>query len=73
MAIIQHDMQLNRNTYEVLQILSISLTDKTNLKDLFDKTKFQNDKERLEPNRPSLFNRPNFNGTLVKRYVSVQF
>ncbi len=55
-AIIQHDMQLNRSTYEVLQILSISLTDKTHLRDLFDKTKFQNDKERFGPNGPSLFN-----------------
>ena len=27
-AIVQHDMQLERSTYEVLQILSISLTDK---------------------------------------------
>ena len=55
-AIIQHDMQLNRSTYEVLQILSISLTDKTHRRDLFDKTKFQNDKERFGPNGPSLFN-----------------
>ena len=56
MTIIQHDMQLDRSTYEVLQILSISLTDKTHLRDLFDKTKFQNDKERFGPNGPSLFN-----------------
>ena len=55
-AIIQHDMQLDRSTYEVLQILSISLTDKTLFRDLFDKTKFQNDKERFGPNGPSLFN-----------------
>ena len=55
-AIIQHDMKLDRSTYEVLQILSISLTDKTHLRDLFDKTKFQNDKERFGPNGPSLFN-----------------
>ena len=54
-AIVQHDMQLDRSTYEVLQILSISLTDKTPLRDLFDKTKFQNDKERFGPDRPSLF------------------
>jgi transposase len=54
-AIIQHDMQLDRSTYEVLQILSISLTDKTHLKDLFNKTKFQYDKERFGPNGPSLF------------------
>ena len=55
-AIVQHDMQLDRSTYEVLQILSISLTDKTLLRDLFDKTKFQNDKERFGPNGPNLFN-----------------
>lgn len=54
-AIIQHDMQLDRSTNEVLQILSISLTDKTPLRDLFDKTKFQNDKERFGPDGPSLF------------------
>lgn len=40
----QKDMQIERNTYEVLQRLSILLTDKTHLKDLFDKTKFRNDK-----------------------------
>jgi FOG: Transposase and inactivated derivatives len=55
-AIVQHDMQLDRSTYEVLQILSISLTDKTHLQDLFNKTKFQNDKERFSLNEPSLFN-----------------
>lgn len=55
-AIVQKDMQLDRSTYEVLQILSISLTDKTHLRDLFDKTKFQNDKERFDSNGPNLFN-----------------
>ena len=54
-AIIQKDMQLDRSTYEVLQILSISLTDKTHLRDLFDKTKFQNDKDRFRLNEPNLF------------------
>ena len=44
-TIVQHDMQLKRSTYEVLQILSISLTDKTNLRDLFDKTDFNDVKE----------------------------
>ena len=43
-------MKLERSTYEVLQILSISLTDKTHLKDLFDKTKFQYDKDHFGPN-----------------------
>jgi transposase len=54
-AIVQKDMKLDRSTYEVLQVLSISLTDKTHLRDLFDKTKFQNDKERFGPNGPGLF------------------
>jgi hypothetical protein len=30
-------MKLKRSIYETLQILGISLTDKTNLRDLFDK------------------------------------
>ena len=55
-AIVQKDMQLDRSTYEVLQILSISLTDKTHLRDLFDRTKFQNVKERFRLNEPNLFN-----------------
>ena len=41
-AIIQHDMRLERSIYEVLQILGISLTDKTHLSDLFDKANFKN-------------------------------
>ncbi len=44
-AIVQHDMRLKRSTYEVLQILSISLTDKTPLRDLFEKTNFNDVKE----------------------------
>ena len=55
-SIVKHDMQLDSSIYEVLQILSISLTDKTRLKDLFDKTKFQYDKELLGFNEPVLFN-----------------
>jgi hypothetical protein len=55
-AIVQKDMHLDRSTYEVLQILSISLTDKTHLRDLFDKTKFQNNKERFRLNEQTLFN-----------------
>ena len=47
-AIVQHNMQLKRSTYEVLQILSISLTDKT-LRELFDKTYFNDVKEQLSP------------------------
>ena len=55
-AIIQHDMKLKRSTYELLQILSISLTDKTPLRELFNKTIFNNDKERNSSNEPLLFN-----------------
>ena len=48
-AIVQHNMQLKRSTYEVLQILSISLADKTPLRELFDKTYFNDVKEQLSP------------------------
>ena len=54
-AIVQHDMQLDRSTYEVLQILSISLTDKTPLRDLFSKTKFNNVKVQVDVLIPGLF------------------
>lgn len=46
-AIIKNDMEFDRSTYKVIQILSIPLTDKTHLKDLFNKTNFQYDKERM--------------------------
>ena len=54
-AIIQKIMQLDRSPYEVLQRLSISLNDKTHLRDLFERTKFQNDKDRFRLNEPNLF------------------
>ena len=54
-AIVQHDMRLERSTYEVLQILSMSLTDKTSLKELLEKTKFNNVKEQFGPLIPGLF------------------
>ena len=54
-AIVHHDMQLKRSTYEVLQILSISLTDKTRLRDLFDKTIFNDVKELDYPLFKGLF------------------
>ena len=53
-AIVQHDMQLKRSTYEVLQILSISLTDKTPLRELFDKTYSNDVKEQFCPLIPGL-------------------
>ena len=55
-AIVQHDMKLELSTYEVLHILSVSLTTKMHLVDLLNKTNFQNDKERLDSSEPLLFN-----------------
>ena len=54
-AIVQHDMKLKRSTYEVLQILSMSLTDKTPLRELFDKTYSNDVKEQFVPLIPGLF------------------
>lgn len=54
-AIVQHDMRLNRSTNEVLQILSLSLTDKTPLQELFNKTNFNDVKEQFNPLIPGLF------------------
>lgn len=54
-AIVQHNMKLKRSTYEILQILSISLTDKTHLRDLFEKTNFNDVKDLNDPLIPGLF------------------
>ena len=62
-AIMQHDMKLDRSTYEVLQILGISLTDKTPLKNLFSKTKFNDVKEQSGLDGPNLFSNYNFNSS----------
>lgn len=59
-AIMQHDMKLDSSTYEVLQILGISLTDKTSLRDLFSKTKFNDVKEQSGLDGPNLFSDYNF-------------
>ena len=55
MAIVQHDMKLERSIYEVLQILGISLTDKTSLRDLFDKSNFKNVNVLCDSSEPNLF------------------
>lgn len=36
-AIVEHDLHLNRSTYEVLRVLSASLLDKTPVRDIFFK------------------------------------
>ena len=55
-AIIQHDMRLERSIYEVLQILGISLTDKTHIRDLFDKRNISDVKDPYGSSEPNLFN-----------------
>lgn len=45
-AIVQHDLKLNRSTYEVLQILNLSMTDTTSLIELLNKTNFHDVKEQ---------------------------
>ena len=50
------DMKLERSIYETLQILGISLTDKTHLRDLFDKSNFKNIKELNDSSESNLFN-----------------
>jgi IS4 transposase len=36
-AIIEHDLKLNRSTFDVLRILSVSLFDKTPIRELFER------------------------------------
>ena len=55
-AIVQHDMKLERSIYEVHQILGISLAYKTHLRDLFDKSNFKNINDPYGSNEPNLFN-----------------
>ncbi|MDD6228600.1 MAG: IS4 family transposase [Bacteroidales bacterium] len=55
-AIMQHDMKLERSVYEVLQILGISLTDKTHIRDLFDKKNINDVKLLCGSSEPNLFN-----------------
>lgn len=43
-AIVEHDLQLNRSTFDVLRILSMSLFDKTPVKELFERVEPMDDK-----------------------------
>jgi hypothetical protein len=49
-------MKLERTVYEILQIIGISLTDKTHLSDLFDRSNINNVNERCGYSEPNLFN-----------------
>lgn len=54
-AIMQHKMKLSRSTYEILQILNLSLTDTTPLVDLLNKTNFQDVKDQSSSGELLLF------------------
>ena len=49
-------MKPERSIYEVLQILRIPLTDKTHIRDLFDKSNFKNFNVLYGSSEPNLFN-----------------
>jgi len=49
-AIVGHDLKIERSTYEILQVLGISLLDKTPVNELFTKIDYNNIKE-LEYNQ----------------------
>ena len=55
-AIVHHDIKIERSVYETLQILGISLTDKTSIRDMFDKSNFNYLKEPNDFGEPNLFN-----------------
>ena len=55
MAIVQKKMNIERSIYDMLQIVSISLTDTINLKDLFAKPNYNIVNERDGSTEPSLF------------------
>ena len=60
MAIVQKKMNIERSIYEMMQIVSISLTDTTNLKDLFAKPNYNIVNELDGSTEPSLFELLNF-------------
>ena len=56
MAIVQKKMNVERSIYEMLQIVSISLTDTTNLRDLFARPNCNIVNELDDSTEPNLFN-----------------
>ena len=55
MSIVQQKMNIERSIYEMLPIVSISLIDTTNLKDLFAKPNYNIVNELDSSTEPSLF------------------
>ena len=64
-AVVQHDMHLARSVCEVLKILSISLTGKSSLVNLFNKSNFNNVKDQCGLDGPNLFNFLNRSVSLI--------
>jgi hypothetical protein len=52
-AIVGNDLKIDRSTYEILQVLGISLLDKTPVKELFTNTDY-NDVKKLNYNQLSI-------------------
>ena len=55
-AIAQHDLKLEISMYEMLQKLSVTLTEKTPLRELFAKPKISNVKDQFDHNGQLLLN-----------------
>jgi hypothetical protein len=45
-AIVGHDLKINRTTYEILQVPGVSLLDKTPVKELFTNENYKDVKEQ---------------------------
>ena len=54
-AVVRNELKLERSTYELLQILSISLTDKTPMRELFEKQEIEASDVPVTPFLPGLF------------------
>ena len=55
MAIVQKKMKIGRPIYEMLQLVSVSLTEKTTLANLFGKPNYNIVNERDGSSEPTLF------------------
>ena len=54
-AVVRNELKLERSTYELLQILSVSLTDKTPMRELFEKQEIEAPDVPVTPFLPGLF------------------
>ena len=54
-AVVRNELKQERSTYELLQILSVSLTDKTPMRELFEKQETEASDVPVTPFLPGLF------------------